>query len=76
MTKQNFSVNVREFLSGFSVESQNVFKKFQEVLRMFSRGFRRFLGDSLEVLWRFSVGSQDILRRFSGGSQGLSEGYI
>ena len=58
MTKQNFSVNVREFLSGFSVESLNVFKSFQEVLRMFSIGFRRFSG-----------GSQKVLKGFSGGSQ-------
>ena len=53
MTKQNFSVNAGSFLSGFSVDSHNVFKQFQEVLRMFSRGsrgFKRFSEDSQEVL--------------------------
>jgi len=48
VTKQNFSVNAREFLNGFSVNSQNVFKRFQEVFRIFSRGFRRFSGYSQE----------------------------
>ena len=76
VTKQNFSVNATEFLNGSSVDSQNVFKRFQEVLRIFSRGFRKLSGYSQEVLrgsqdvlGRFSRGSHDVLRRFSDGSQ-------
>ena len=76
MTKQNFSVNVREFLGGFSVESQNVFRSFQEVFRRFSRGFRSFSVDSQEVLKGFSEGYQWDIKRLIGGSQGFLKGFF